>query len=183
MRLSLATMTSPIGDLTIAARENRLCLLHFGADGPDVRRMLQRWYRDVPIETRDDPAGAVTALASYFSGNLSALDRIGVELNGTTFQRRVWDALRRVRAGTTCSYADLARRINAAAAVRAVGAANGANPVALVVPCHRVIGTNGSLTGYGGGLERKRWLLQHEGSLPRLLDLQPARLLRGRTLA
>jgi methylated-DNA-[protein]-cysteine S-methyltransferase len=116
----------------------------------------------MPIESHGDPAGAVTALTRYFNGSLSALDGIGVELNGTPFQRRVWDGLRRIRVGTTCSYADLARSVNAATAVRAVGAANGANPVALVVPCHRVIGANGSLTGYGGGLDRKRWLLQHE---------------------
>jgi methylated-DNA-[protein]-cysteine S-methyltransferase len=165
MRIGLTTTASPIGELTIAARCERLCLLHFGADGPDVRRMLERWYRDMPIEQEPDPAGAATALAKYFSGDLAALDALDVELNGTPFQRRVWDALRRVRVGTTCSYADLARTVNAASAVRAVGAANGANPVALVVPCHRVIGTNGSLTGYGGGLDRKRWLLQHEGVL------------------
>lgn len=169
--IGLATILSPIGELTLAARRSRLCLLHFGADGPDVRRTLQRWYRDLPIERDADPAGAATALARYFGGDLTALDAIDVELNGTPFQRRVWDALRSVRAGTTCSYADLARQVNAASAVRAVGAANGANPVALVVPCHRVIGTNGSLTGYGGGLDRKRWLLQHERALaPRLVD-------------
>ena len=167
--LGLSTMASPVGELTLAARDGRLCVLHFGGDGPDVRRMLERWYRDIPIEHDPDPAGAATALAKYFGGDLTALDAIEVELNGTAFQRRVWEALRSVRAGTTRSYADLARAVNAASAVRAVGAANGANPVALVVPCHRVIGTNGSLTGYGGGLERKRWLLQHEGALAPLL--------------
>jgi methylated-DNA-[protein]-cysteine S-methyltransferase len=169
MRLGLSTIPSPVGELTLAARDGRLCLLHFGGDVPDVRRTLERWYRDTPIERDPDPAGAVTALAKYFGGDLTALDAIEIELNGTPFQRHVWEALRSVRAGTTCSYADLARTINAASAVRAVGAANGANPVALIVPCHRVIGTNGSLTGYGGGLDRKRWLLQHEGVLAPLL--------------
>jgi methylated-DNA-[protein]-cysteine S-methyltransferase len=163
--IGLTTISSPIGELTIAARGPRLCLLHFGADGADVRRTLERWYRDTPIERDPDPAGAATALAKYFAGDLNALDAIEIELNGTPFQRRVWEALRTVRAGTTRSYADLARAVNAASAVRAVGAANGANPVALVVPCHRIIGTNGSLTGYGGGLERKQWLLRHEGVL------------------
>ena len=86
-----------------------------------------------------------------------------VELNGTPFQQRVWNALRAIPAGSTLSYSELARRVGAQAAVRAVGAANGANPVALVVPCHRVIGANGTLVGYGGGLPRKRWLLAHEG--------------------
>lgn len=165
MRLALTTMSSPVGELTLAARGNRLCLLHFGRDEPDVRRTLQRWYGDATVERDPDPAGSVTALARYFAGDLQALDTVDVELNGTTFQRRVWEALRRVRVGTTCSYAALARSIDAGSAVRAVGTANGANPVALVVPCHRVIGTNGSLTGYGGGLDRKRWLLQHEGVL------------------
>ena len=97
------------------------------------------------------------------------LDEIEVEMHGTAFQHRVWDALRTVRAGTTASYSGLAVTIGAPAAVRAVGAANGANPVAVIVPCHRVIGANGSLTGYGGGLDRKRWLLQHEGIVDRKL--------------
>jgi methylated-DNA-[protein]-cysteine S-methyltransferase len=84
-------------------------------------------------------------------------------MNGTPFQQRVWRALRMVRAGHTASYSEIARIIGAPAAVRAVGAANGANPVAVVVPCHRIIGSNGTLTGYGGGLRRKEWLLRHEG--------------------
>ena len=105
----------------------------------------------------------MSRLDEYFAGHLAVLDEIPVELNGTSFQQRVWNALRAIRAGTTSSYGSLARTIGAPSAVRAVGAANGANPVALIVPCHRVIGSNGSLTGYGGGLDRKRWLLQHEG--------------------
>ncbi len=151
--------------LTAAAHGDRLCVLHFGADDPALRRTLARWYPDAPVETHPDPAGVVSALGRYFGGNLAALDGVAVELNGTPFQRRVWSALRAVRPGRTVSYADLARVIGAPGAVRAVGAANGANPVALVVPCHRVIGSDGSLTGYGGGLERKRWLLRHEGAL------------------
>ena len=165
MTLHLATIGSPVGPLTLAARGNRLCMLHFGGDGPAIRRNLARWYRDVPVELYPDPAGAVSALAKYFRGDLAALDGVDVELNGTPFQMRVWQALRSVGAGTTASYSDIARRIHASSAIRAVGAANGANPVALIVPCHRIIGTNGSLTGYGGGLDRKRWLLRHEGVL------------------
>ena len=98
-----------------------------------------------------------------FDGDLQSLDEVDVELHGTTFQQGVWTALRDVRVGTTSTYADLAKRVGSPSAVRAVGAANGANPVAVVLPCHRIIGTNGSLTGYGGGLQRKRWLLDHEG--------------------
>jgi len=165
MRLRSTTIASPVGDLTLAARDDRLCLLHFGADEAAVRLTLSRWYPGAPVDAHPDPAGAAAALARYFDGDLGALDAIDVELNGTPFQRRVWEALRSIRAGTTCSYADLARRLNAESAVRAVGAANGANPVALVLPCHRVIGSDGSLTGYGGGIDRKRWLLHHEGVL------------------
>jgi methylated-DNA-[protein]-cysteine S-methyltransferase len=163
--IHLASLSSPVGTLTVAAHGNRLCLLHFGADDAALRRMLARWYPDSPVEAHPDPAGAVSALDQYFRGDLAALDGVAVELNGTPFQHRVWNTLRTVRAGRTVSYSDLARAVGAPAAVRAVGAANGANPVALVVPCHRVIGSDGSLTGYGGGLERKRWLLRHEGAL------------------
>ena len=165
MALRCTTLASRIGELALASRDERLCLLHFGADDASVHRALARWYPGTPVEAHPDPAGAATALARYFDGDLAALDAIEVELNGTAFQRRVWEALRAIRAGTTCSYADLARRVQAESAVRAVGAANGANPVAIVLPCHRVIGSDGSLTGYGGGIDRKRWLLRHEGVL------------------
>jgi|SRR5687767_6127913 len=159
--LEVAVVDAPVGPLTIAAHDGRLCALWFGARA-DVEQMLSRWYPDEAVHTAADPAGAVTALAAYFSGALGALDGVPIELNGTAFQRRVWERLRSVRAGTTASYREIACSIGAPAAVRAVGAANGSNPVALVVPCHRVIGSNGKLTGYGGGLDRKRWLLTHE---------------------
>ena len=160
--IHLTTLQSPIGELTVGARGGRVCLLHFGPDEPRIRAALRRWYKDEPIELHPDPAGAVTALREYFAGSLTALDGIDVEMNGTPFQQRVWTTLRSVKAGTTTSYAAIAKAIDAPQAVRAVGAANGANPVAVIVPCHRIIGTDGSLTGYGGGLERKRWLLEHE---------------------
>jgi methylated-DNA-[protein]-cysteine S-methyltransferase len=102
-------------------------------------------------------------MARYFTGEIGVLDTIPVELNGTPFQKNVWQALRRIPGGSTISYAELAKRIGEPSAVRAVGAANGANPVAVIVPCHRVIGSDGRLTGYGGGLDRKQWLLEHEG--------------------
>ena len=161
--IGLNEFDSPIGPLTVAAREERVCLLHFGPDGETVRRWLARWYGVGAVTPHGDPAGAVGALSAYFAGDVAALDGIAVEMNGTPFQQRVWTALRTVMPGRTASYAQIARHIGAPSSVRAVGAANGANPVALIVPCHRVIGTNGSLTGYGGGLERKEWLLRHEG--------------------
>ena len=161
--IHIATFDSPVGELTLAARGGRVCLLHFGRSDETVRRALARWYPAEPVEPGPDPAGARQPLDAYFAGKLDALDQIAVELNGTSFQKRVWERLRSIRAGTTAAYADIARAISAPSAIRAVGAANGANPVAVIVPCHRVIGTNGTLTGYGGGLDRKRWLLEHEG--------------------
>jgi len=139
-----------------------VCLLHFGEEVTVVRSALHRWYQGTAIEPQDDPAGAATALRAYFAGQLDALDAIEVELNGTEFQKRVWRALRQVGAGTTATYTEIARAISAPLSIRAAGAANGANPIAVVVPCHRIIGNNGNLTGYGGGLDRKRWLLEHE---------------------
>ena len=109
----------------------------------------------------------VTRLERYFAGDLGALASVRVDPGGTVFQRRVWSALRQLPPGRTASYGDLARAVGAAGAARAVGAANGSNPVAIVIPCHRVIGADGGLTGYAGGVERKQWLLRHEGSRPR----------------
>jgi methylated-DNA-[protein]-cysteine S-methyltransferase len=160
--IEIAIVHTPIDALTLAAKDGRLCLLHFGDREGPVRQQLHRWYPGDSVEHRRDPAGAATALAKYFSGQLDALESIDVELNGTPFQLRVWQALRAVRAGRTASYSEIASAIGSTAAVRAVGAANGANPVAIVVPCHRIIGSNGTLTGYGGGLKRKEWLLRHE---------------------
>ena len=157
-------MPTPIGRLMVAAHDDRLCLVHFDSTDAAARKTLSRWYPDERVTTARDPAGAVTVLTSYFEGEVNALDGVQVEMNGTPFQLRVWGALRSVRAGVTASYMDIARRIRAPKAVRAVGAANGANPIPIVVPCHRIIGSSGSLTGYGGGLDRKRWLLRHEGS-------------------
>lgn len=160
--LRLDQFPSPVGVLTVAEREGRVCLLHFGAKKTEARRDLSRWYPGEPL-AEAECSGVREALRRYFAGTLSVLDGIDVELNGTPFQQQVWNGLRAIPAGTTLSYGALARRLGHQTAVRAVGAANGANPVALIVPCHRVIGTNGSLTGYGGGLDRKRWLLAHEG--------------------
>jgi methylated-DNA-[protein]-cysteine S-methyltransferase len=164
----IATIESPVGPLTAAERAGRVCLLHFGTDSPAIDQMFERWYPGEP-RARQALPGIADVLARYFGGEIDTLDTIAVELNGTPFQKNVWQALRRIRGGTTISYAELARRIGDPAAVRAVGTANGANPVAVIVPCHRVIGSNGKLTGYGGGLDRKQWLLEHEGVVSRSL--------------
>lgn len=101
----------------------------------------------------------------YFAGELSIIDDLPVKTAGTDFQRQVWQELRKIPCGETISYGELAQRINRPTASRAVGMANGLNPISIVVPCHRVIGQQGALTGYAGGVERKRWLLMHEGYL------------------
>jgi methylated-DNA-[protein]-cysteine S-methyltransferase len=130
-----------------------------------------------PVRTRDaDPLDVTGHFREYFRGQLDALDALPVDTGGTPFQRRVWKVLRTIPAGTTLSYLEVARRVGAEAAVRAVGAANGANPVAIVIPCHRVIGANGRLVGYGGGLDRKRWLLGHENAPIRPAAAAQARL-------
>ena len=116
----------------------------------------------VPVEARD-PGGVATAFRRYLSGDLDVLDAIEVDGPGTPFQRRVWAELRKIPVGTAISYGELARRMGDPNASRAVAGANGANPIAVVVPCHRVVAASGDLWGYGGGLHRKRWLLAHEG--------------------
>lgn len=162
MTIQLGIVETPVGRLTVAARGRRTCLLHFDASEKSARATLLKWYPGESIESCADPGAAATVLRRYFDGDLHALDEVDVDMNGTDFQKRVWAALRSVKAGRTSSYAALAKRIGSPAAVRAVGAANGANPVAIIVPCHRIIGANGTLTGYGGGLKRKEWLLRHE---------------------
>jgi methylated-DNA-[protein]-cysteine S-methyltransferase len=161
-RITICRFDSPVGPLTIAAHGASVCLVHFGDRENAAHVSIARWHPGEAVARDRDPGGAVSALRSYFDGNLAALDDVQVELNGTPFQRRVWERLRTVHAGATASYSEIARAIGVPAAVRAVGAANGANPVAIIVPCHRIIGANGSLTGYGGGLARKKWLLRHE---------------------
>jgi methylated-DNA-[protein]-cysteine S-methyltransferase len=130
-------------------RALRLLGIHYGKSGYTV------------AEQRD-PFGLTTRLAAYFAGDIHAIDDIPTATAGTAFQREVWRALRAIPAAETISYGQLAQRIGRPRAIRAVGLANGSNPIGVVVPCHRVIGANGSLTGYGGGLHRKEWLLAHE---------------------
>ena len=163
--LLLDRLPTPSGDLfLIADKEGYLRATFWTDDEQDLRRVMARQYpgHSIDFEPSDNPHGHSAALRAYFAGDLHSIDELPVEAGGTAFQRAVWRALRDIPCGTTISYAELARRIGRPAAVRAVGLANGANPIGIVVPCHRVIGSNGSLTGYGGGMERKRWLLDHE---------------------
>jgi methylated-DNA-[protein]-cysteine S-methyltransferase len=127
-----------------------------------MHRLLREHYGEYQLEKGAAPASVTRSLDAYFDGDLNALASVRTATGGTPFQRAVWRALRAVKPGTTKSYSQIAARIGRPTASRAVGAANGSNPIAIVVPCHRVIGANGALTGYGGGLPRKRWLLDHE---------------------
>jgi len=165
-------LKTPIGKLAIVADERgRLHAVGFTGGHARMERELER----EQLKSARDPFGMTSALMAYFEGELGAIEGLPVAFGGTDFQRSVWRALTKIPCGQTCSYGDIARRIGNPSAVRAVGLANGSNPVGIVVPCHRVIGANGTLTGYGGGIERKRWLLRHEGALPqRALELSPA---------
>lgn len=128
-----------------------------------LNTLLARQFRNATFVVEDGPASpASRALAAYFNGDLAAIDTLAVEATGTPFQSAVWQALRAIPVGETITYRALAARAGNATAIRAAGTANGANPISIIVPCHRVIGTDGTLTGYGGGVERKRWLLSHE---------------------
>jgi methylated-DNA-[protein]-cysteine S-methyltransferase len=139
------------------------CLLSFADGEEDMDRLLRLHYGNIAREPGNAPDPLRQHLTAYFAGDLDALARIPWATGGTPFQRSVWKALAGIPAGTTMTYGSLAAEIGAPRAVRAVGHANGANPISVVVPCHRLVGANGALTGYGGGLERKRWLLEHEG--------------------
>lgn len=162
MKLERGDLATPLGDVRFARSSARVVALAFAECWSAIGRALER--RLGPIEWVDagDASDLEARLGAYFAGDLATLLGVEIDLAGTPFQRRVWSALREIPPGETASYAELARRIGAPSAVRAVGAANGANPLWLVVPCHRAIGSDGSLTGYAGGVERKRWLLAHE---------------------
>lgn len=157
------TIETPIGAVVIIAGTDGLIALDF--DGHDQRtmRQLDARFGSVRLQPTDDPGGITSRLRAYFAGDITAIDTIDVDARGTAFQQRVWAALRTIPAGRTMSYAQLAERIGQPTAVRAVGHANSLNPIGIVVPCHRVIGASADLTGYAGGIERKRWLLEHEG--------------------
>ena len=165
LALTIDSLETPIGELLLVVDgEGRLRAVDW-RDHEDRMLLLVRRYcgpRGCTLAT--GRAAATAALGAYFKGDLAAIDRLPVASGGTEFQRRVWAALRRIPCGETVSYATLAKEIGHPSAVRAVGHANGANPVSVVVPCHRVIGADGTLTGYGGGLSRKSWLLAHEGA-------------------
>lgn len=166
-RFFLEYLDTPTGELCVVTDENEaLRAVDWVDHAARMHTLLRRQYRSIAIQLvereRHPSSSAHQCLQAYFDGNINALSALSVATGGTEFQRSVWAALREIPVAQTISYGILATRIGRPKAVRAVGAANGANPISIVVPCHRVIGANASLTGYGGGIERKRWLLEHE---------------------
>ena len=165
MQLRVERHPSPVGTLLlVTSPDGVLRALDYEAYEARMKRLLGLHYGAYQLEEIAPSPALARALEAYFGGDLHALDALPIATNGTPFQQSVWRALREIPARSTLNYGQLAARLGRPSAARAVGLANGANPIAIVVPCHRVIGANGALTGYAGGLETKRWLLAHEGA-------------------
>ena len=180
MQLARTTITTPLGEMLALASDAGLCALEFievkkrsrpGRDAAAERERLtrlnarlRRWFPPHEIVDADTRSFSRTRawLTKYFDGTAADVDDLPLDMRGAGFEKRVWQALLEIPAGQTMSYGAIAKKLGSAGASRAVGAANGANPISIIVPCHRVIGSTGSLTGYGGGLDRKTWLLDHE---------------------
>jgi len=160
----LGRLATPIGTaLLVTDDAGVLRALDWEDHESRMKDLLRRHYGEVVLQERDAPAALATALTGYFNGDLDRLSDIAWRVAGTPFQRKVWSALPSIPPGRTMSYGAMAAQLQAPRAMRAVGHANGANPISVVLPCHRLIGAGGKLVKYGGGLERKRWLLRHEG--------------------
>jgi methylated-DNA-[protein]-cysteine S-methyltransferase len=162
----LDRLQTPIGTaLLVTDADGVLRALDWEDHEPRMKQLLRLQYGAVVLQDARSPKDIRAALRGYFKGDLDCLSRIRWRVAGTPFQHKVWTALPRIKPGTTMSYGALAAKLGTPRAMRAVGHANGSNPINVVVPCHRLIGANGSLVKYGGGLERKRWLLEHEGAV------------------
>jgi methylated-DNA-[protein]-cysteine S-methyltransferase len=160
----LDRLPTPIGTaLLITDADGVLRALDWEEHEPRMKELLRLQYGVMVLKDARSPTDLRAALTGYFKGDLDRLNTIEWRVAGTPFQHKVWTALPKIPAGTTMSYGALAAKLNVPKAMRAVGHANGSNPISVVVPCHRLIGANGALVKYGGGLERKRWLLEHEG--------------------
>jgi methylated-DNA-[protein]-cysteine S-methyltransferase len=164
--LQFDRLATPIGEaLLVTDREGVLRALDFADHEQRMHRLLRIHYGGISVRQGFVPQPLRHRLQRYFEGDLVAIEGIEWRTAGTEFQRSVWQALTTIGVGTTTTYGALARALGMPRAARAVGLANGSNPVGIIVPCHRVIGADGALVGYGGGLHRKQWLLRHEGAL------------------
>jgi methylated-DNA-[protein]-cysteine S-methyltransferase len=164
-RLRLDRLATPIGEALIVTDEAGYLRAFDWADRESgMARLLRLHYGSIVPEPGGAPGSLKRLLRRYFEGDLACLSAVEWRTAGTPFQRTVWRGLTAIAPGETLSYGALAAKLGRPRSVRAVGLANGANPISVVVPCHRVIGADGSLTGYGGGIARKRWLLNHEGA-------------------
>jgi len=156
---------TPIGDMILVAKDGVLLMLEFQDSEDRVAREMRARFGEVELQEASNPFGLSDIIRDYFAGNLRAIDTLITDGGGTQFEQQVWKELRKIPVGSTVSYGDIAKKLGDINLSRAVGIANARNPVAVVVPCHRVIGSDGTMTGYGGGLHRKEWLLRHEGAL------------------
>ena len=156
---------TPLGPMVLVARDGVILVLEFEDKGDRVERAFKARVGDVELQPASNPFGPSDRIRAYFAGELSAIENLLTHGGGTVFEEKVWAELKRIPCGTTVSYGSIARKLGDIQHSRAVGTANGKNPIAIVVPCHRVIGADGSMTGYGGGITRKEWLLRHEGAL------------------
>ncbi len=182
LNFRLEKFPTPIGQMLLVTDEQQdVRAIDWHDYEERMHLLMARQYKGVALSLREatQASPARRILQAYFEGDVGGIDTIQVALGGTDFQRQVWSALRGIPAGQWLSYRDLAIRIGRPAAIRAVGLANGANPISIVLPCHRVIGSNASLTGYGGGLHRKRWLLEHEKAIPILSPVSQSETLPG----
>lgn len=162
MRLLAQHLATPVGEITLVTYEAELMALSFAGRDQELRTYLERRISGYELQPATHESLSAKKILAYFNGELHALGELEVSPRGTEFQQSVWTALRDIQPGTTASYGEVAGAIGNPGASRAVGLANRHNPIALVVPCHRVIGANGKLTGFAGGIERKAWLLEHE---------------------
>jgi methylated-DNA-[protein]-cysteine S-methyltransferase len=161
--LQLHELNTPLGSaLVVTDLLGKMRAVDFSDYEARMLKLLRIHYHAFELHTTTAPVRVKAIFSRYFAGDVHALNEGECQTNGTAFQQRIWQTLRTIPAGKTATYGEIARRLGSPNAARAVGLANGANPLSIIVPCHRLVGANGSLTGYAGGLHRKQWLLDHE---------------------
>jgi methylated-DNA-[protein]-cysteine S-methyltransferase len=163
MKLSIDRIESPLGTIVLITNGDRLCALDFADYEQRMLGLLSKRYQSFELVEYINPHGFSSQIRDYLAGDYACIYDIAIDAGGTDFQQLVWQELRKIPIGKTITYGELATRVGKPTAARAVGMANSLNPIAIVVPCHRVIGAKSKLTGYAGGLARKQWLLTHEG--------------------